>query len=540
LASDDIDRELADLRTNFIRNSARRLEDLSRFIDILAESPSDSPVLNDILREFHGLAGLGTTFGFAGVTSIARAAELECNAALSDLAMVPEVLDRCRKAVEHIQRELTTGGAPDTRPRVDSESRPGTIDVVLLEDDPDGHAVATAMLERQGMKVRGAYTRADALRLIEERLPQALICDILVPDGTGYDVVEHLRSRPGGQVPPAIITSGLHDFIDKVEAIRSGADAFFEKPLDWPSVVQTLEHLLRRAEDEAPRVLYIANQGAPAEFVESVLESAGYQVRVVSDPRHLDIDLSSFRPDIVLVDAMLPEVTGRHLAPYIRQKQSAATLPVVILGPVSVEEEIASIRAGVDDYLSAPVHPGLLLAFVEARIERSRYLRNLIEHDGLTGLLTHSAFMRRIKISYEDRSRKPEKPPTLVFGDLDHFKKINDTFGHPVGDRVLASLGSLLRKRMRRSDVVARYGGEEFAIVLNDLSADEALRLIDRIRQEFGGLEHHDDKGGIFHVTFSAGVAPLREDMTVESWKIAADQMLYSAKAQGRNRAILG
>ncbi|MEO8034672.1 MAG: diguanylate cyclase, partial [Acidobacteriota bacterium] len=221
-----------------------------------------------------------------------------------------------------------------------------------------------------------------------------------------------------------------------------------------------------------------------------------------------------------------------------RQKQSGATIPVVILGPPEVEEEILSIRAGVDDYLGTPVDPRLLLAFVEARIDRSRYLRNLIEHDGLTGLLTHSAFMRRVKICYDERSRKPDRPPLLVFGDLDHFKQINDTFGHPVGDRVLIALGSLLRKRMRRSDVVARYGGEEFAILLDDLSAEDGLRLTDRIRQEFADFEHRDESGAAFRVTFSAGIAPLSDDMTVEQWKVAADQALYSAKAGGRNRIV--
>lgn len=537
---EDVDAALAELRSTFIRNSGKRIEDISRLLEIIADGSGNPQPLDEVMRRFHSLAGLGTTFGFPGVTSIARAAELECSAGIANGAIVPQVLDRCRVAVERIQAELATGGMPEPPQRANVEPRSGPIDVVLLEDDPDGHALAVDQLERHGMVVRGAFSRAEAIRLIEERLPQALISDILVPDGTGYDVVEHLRSLPGGRIPPAIITSGLQGFIDKVEAIRSGADAFFEKPLDWTSLIRTLDHLLRRAEDEAPRVLYVASDLDHARFVESVLESAGYQVRVAPDPNHLDFDLSAFRPELVLVDAMLPEITGRHLAPYIRQKQSGATIPVVILGPPDVEEEILSIRAGVDDYLATPVDPRLLLAFVEARIDRSRYLRNLIEHDGLTGLLTHSAFMRRVKIRYDERSRKPGRPPILVFGDLDHFKQINDKFGHPVGDRVLMSLGALLRKRMRRSDVVARYGGEEFAILLDDLGIEDAFRLTDRIRQEFADQEHRDEAGAPFRVTFSAGVAPLRDDMTVELWKITADQALYKGKAEGRNRVVLG
>ncbi|MEO8033492.1 MAG: response regulator, partial [Acidobacteriota bacterium] len=332
-SDESVDAVLAELRSTFIRNSGKRIEDISRLLEILGDRSADPQALDEVMRRFHGLAGLGTTFGFAGVTSVARAAELECTAAIANRALLPQVLERCRIAVERIQAELATSGMPAPAHLVDIEPRSGPIDVILLEDDPDGHALAVDQLQRHGMTVRGAFTRADAIRLIEERLPQALISDILVPDGTGYDVVEHLRSIPGGRIPPAIITSGLQGFIDKVEAIRSGADAFFEKPLDWISLIRTLDHLLRRAEDEAPRVLYVASDLDHAQFVESVLESAGYQVRISSDPRHLDYDLSAFRPELVLVDATLPEVTGRHLAPYIRQKQSGATIPVVILGP---------------------------------------------------------------------------------------------------------------------------------------------------------------------------------------------------------------
>ena len=122
--------------------------------------------------------------------------------------------------------------------------------------------------------------------------------------------------------------------------------------------------------------------------------------------------------------------------------------------------------------------------------------------------------------------------------DLDHFKQVNDHYGHPVGDRVLAALSNLLRKKLRQSDTMGRYGGEEFAVLLEDLQEDEAVRLVSRLLEEFGRITHAVPGSGQFRVTFSAGVAMLGPDMDLEAWRQAADQALYAAKAAGRNRVV--
>jgi len=124
-----------------------------------------------------------------------------------------------------------------------------------------------------------------------------------------------------------------------------------------------------------------------------------------------------------------------------------------------------------------------------------------------------------------------------VMIDLDSFKTINDRFGHPMGDRVLVMLASLLRRRLRPTDVVGRYGGEEFAVLLEDLNLDEATRLVDRLRQEWASTDLHNAEGEVFHATLSAGVAALDPArMELDTWRDAADRALYAAKAEGRNR----
>ena len=123
--------------------------------------------------------------------------------------------------------------------------------------------------------------------------------------------------------------------------------------------------------------------------------------------------------------------------------------------------------------------------------------------------------------------------------DLDHFKQINDRHGHPAGDRVLAALAALLRRRLRQSDTIGRYGGEEFAVLLEDLKGDEAVRLVDRIRQDFAALDHAAESEVSFRGTFSAGVALLEDSMDAERWCQVADEALYAAKNAGRDRTAL-
>ncbi len=532
---------LEELREKFIRNSAGRLEDLAALIQLLASTPADSGALDELMRKLHGLAGLGATFGFVGVTTIARHAEIECQRVLNESRITtPELVEMLGETLHALRAEFESGGAPLPPFSFTGPTRHAEVDAVLLEDDPIAHGLLARILAKQGCSVRSAYTKADAIRLIDEKIPDALVADVMVPDGSGYDVVEHLRKKPGGDVPPVIITSAVQGFLDRVEAVRRGADAFFEKPIDFEVLVRTFENLLERTRESTPRILHVTDEDSDTEFIESVLESAGYIVRISRDARRFDAELGNFRPDLVLLNAEINAASPFDLTRWARQKQGLATMPVLILGGSgSPEMRMSCVRSGADDWLPLPLHPGLLLATVSARLEHARYVRNLLEHDGLTGLLTHSAFMRQMHRVWDEHERDSARRPSFILIDLDLFKHVNDTYGHPVGDRVLASLAAVLRKNLRRSDIIGRYGGEEFSVLLDDLPTSDAVRLMERIRLEFAETEHHDDSGRSFKVTFSAGISSIPAGATdPETWTVAADHALYAAKSEGRNRIV--
>ncbi len=533
---------LQKLRGDFLRGAVGRLQDMRDALQVLKVAP-DSPDTTRLLqRGFHGFAGSGATYGFPEVSRLGREGAEDVAAVVREHGL-PRTLDlerwgdriaRLEALLEAPPPEAESATPPPPPPEVRS------FDILVVDDDPVLVAAMTAVLQQEGFGVRSAGSRSQALAAVAERIPDGVVVDIRLPDGSGYEIVSHLRSLPGGERPPALILSMLGGFLDKVEAIHCGADGYFEKPPDWEALKRRLQHLLERGRPARSRLLLVEDEPAQAAFVSAVLGSAGYEVKVCDDPHRFENDLIASQPDLVLMDALLPGgISGFDLVRLLRQDERYTTLPVLFMtADDRVEAHVQAVRAGGDRFLVKPVPTALLLASVESAIERSRYLRGLLTRDGLTRLLTHSAFLERAELTLAQAQRGPDRlAAAWVMLDLDTFKGVNDRHGHPAGDRVLASLAALLRRRLRQTDAIGRYGGEEFAVLLHDLSREEAFRLVDRLREEFAETTHSSSDGTPFRCTFSAGIAMLdARRMDLDIWRALSDSALYDAKRTGRNR----
>lgn len=164
-------------------------------------------------------------------------------------------------------------------------------------------------------------------------------------------------------------------------------------------------------------------------------------------------------------------------------------------------------------------------------------MENMATTDGLTGLVNHRTFQDRFDEMLE-RAKRGDKPVSLLLTDIDHFKRVNDTYGHPVGDAVLKAVAKVLQDQARVVDVVARYGGEEFALVLEETDGQGAFILAERIREQIAALTHSSDQGG-FSTSMSLGIASFPADGTDKKLLIErADQGLYWAKEHGRNQSV--
>jgi diguanylate cyclase (GGDEF)-like protein len=526
---------LEGLQERFVQGAAERLERIEDLLDHLDADPADAGALRDLMLQFHGFSGAGSTYGFPRVSAVGLEGERLCDARLKERG-TPGARERelWRSLLHVLRAELQ--GRPSLEP-VQEAARP-PFDILVVESDPEVRAALQSLVAREGMTVRGAGGRREAEAEVSRKFPDGVIVDVRLPEGSSYEFVERLRNGLHGDGLPILMVGGSSAFINRVDAIHCGADGYFEEPVQRAAFVRRLEHLLERGRTEPPRVLSIEDDPDQAAFVQSVLESAGYRVRTCPDAGNLEVELNAFRPDLVLLDVHLPGTAGGFaIARYIRQQEAHAALPILFLTTRrELSSQIESIRSGADDYLVKPVAPGLLLSAAAARIERARFLKSLLERDGLTRLLNHTAFLERARALVSEWSGDRKGPLAMVLIDLDGFKSLNDRYGHPAGDRVLCSLAALLRRRLRQSDLLGRLGGDEFAATIENIGEKQALRLLDRLRRDFAAIPQIAPDGTRFRATFSAGVALLEPGMDAGRWRQNADAALYAAKNRGRNR----
>lgn len=298
---------------------------------------------------------------------------------------------------------------------------------------------------------------------------------------------------------------------------------------------------IRSSVADRPRVLSVEDDPAQAAWLRAVLENAGYEYVHCATICSFDEMLRDSCPDLLLLDVDLPGGNGFELARALRATQQNAALPIVFLTVDRGEDvRLRALGSGADDYITKPAAPELLLSAIDGRIRRSRATRAMLERDGLTGLLTRNAFMNRLSAVAGRLDRNSNSGAVLAVIDLDHFKLINDRYGHPTGDAVLQAMAEVFRYELRRADFAGRYGGEEFVVLLEGPTANDAVSVCERLLAHFRSVVHRGPGGVGFQATFSTGVAPypLARGKPAR-WLAAADRAVYRAKAAGRNRVFV-
>lgn len=529
-----------DLRDRFVARAFKRLDEMSTVVGSLENRPAEASSLRDLLRHFHWFAGQGTTFGFPEATRLGLEGEQHCEQIVSDSrSLTGQDAHKLHAYITAIRKHMKLAGGEQDQilePTAHvKEVKP--FEILIVDAEQESLLEMTRLLEDCGMSVRDARTVSGALGSMGGALPDAIIIEALLPDGNGYELAEQLRQLPGGHRPVILIVSRLSGFVDKVKAIHCGADAYFEKTANWERMVARLRFLLEKQRVEPYKILSVEDEPDQALFIKQFLESAGYNVRTCTDPRKIEESLAAFQPDLLLLDVVMPGVSGYEVARYVRQDDRYTTLPVVFLtAKGSVDHVVESAKSGVDAHLVKPVDPQLLLATVASHLERSRLLKSLIYRDGLTRLLTHSAFLEQAKVMVAGLRRHHDRSAALALIDMDHFKSVNAEYGHAVGDKVLTALATLLRQRLRQSDLIGRYGGQQFAVILEELQEFEAVNLMEKLLADFSAVRHHDASGVPFSATFSAGIAMFgSRTMDVDQWFEAAHKALAAAKKAGRS-----
>ena len=496
-------------------------------------------------RMVHTLAGSGGTFGFTGLGRAAREMEIQLKAALetgrkptkAQVGRIEGRLSDLQAAWADTAAEVAAIVA-DASPGGTSEKKePGNRLVFVLESDPDLLRELTRQLDYFGYLVRPFTTLRAFATALETDHPCAIIQDSRMSDGPSLDALATYQ-RGLARPVPAIVISTQGDLNSRLQAVRCGARAYFQKPFDIAALVDTLDLFSSTDVSESFRVLIVEDAPELSEHYALVLQGANMETRVINNPLDSLVALESFHPDLILMDVHMPHCSGLELAAIIRQQETYTGIPIVFLSSeTDSEKHLYAMSLGGDDFLIKPIVPAHLVSSVLSRIKRAKTLRALINHDGLTGLLNHSTTKERLLLEMERTSRL-KGHLSFAMVDLDTFKQVNDTYGHPTGDRVIKSLARLLKQRLRRTDLVGRFGGEEFAVILLDTDGPTAEGILDKIRDTFSQIEHrHEDV--VFKKTFSCGIASYPGFSGSSGLIEAADRALYAAKDGGRNRVVL-
>ena len=334
------------------------------------------------------------------------------------------------------------------------------------------------------------------------------------------------------QCPTSVSLVVLSETIDlrcRVNAWHDGVGAVVQVDSTGDEIVDAIEHAAGSVSHAVSRVLLVDDDESILAVCEHILSESGIQCETLQNPEDILEVISVFRPDLLIIDRHMPDYDGLEVAAAIRQQSAYTNLPLIFLTrDDSLESRVDAIKAGGDGYVTKPVDMEYLLALVRQRILRSRQLQAMISRDGLTGLLNHAAFYKRLQ-SEIAHSVRSGSPLSVMLLDLDHFKKVNDTWGHPTGDAVLQSLSRLLRQRLRSGDHCGRLGGEEFAVMFTNTKGEDALGVGEKLLAAFRDVVHHCGTE-TFTLTFSAGLSELTADMTAERILASADRALYAAK----------
>lgn len=274
-------------------------------------------------------------------------------------------------------------------------------------------------------------------------------------------------------------------------------------------------------------------------YLKESLEKQSYYVSIaLTAERGLKIFYES-KPDLILLDILLPDISGIEVLNQIIGKAKKERIPIIIIsGEYSKEMQIQAYSLGVMDFLQKPVDIDLFLVLIRNRFQLKREWQESIIVDELTGAFNRKHFNQTMKQLISDFKRS-KRIFSLALIDLDHFKKINDTYGHLIGDEVLQIFSQLVQNSLRAGDTFCRYGGEEFAVFLPNTSADSALLVIERIQERFYASEFFG-KNETFHVTFSSGITEITNgDNIADKLVEEADKALYASKYAGRNQTTL-
>ena len=447
--------------------------------------------------------------------------------------------------------------------------------VLVVDDILPNVKLLEAKLSCEYYDVITATSGQEALDKVANENPDIVLLDVMMPGMDGFEVCTKIKENPDTAHIPVVMVTALTDVQDKVRGLQAGADDFLSKPINDTALMARVRSLarLKMALDEWRLRENAANQfgvvseksnimSEPVEGARILLvEDKDFEKTKITEALAADLNIvmsvdSGMKAmeliatqdfDVLMVSIGLREEDGLRLCSHFRSNERSRAVPIVMIAEEEDMDRVAhGLEMGAHDYIMRPIEKSELMARVRTQIRRKRFqerLRSTYEislsmalTDSLTGLYNRRYLEVHLEKLIENNARS-NKAMGVIMMDIDHFKNVNDTHGHNVGDEVLKIFSERMKNNLRSFDLVARLGGEEFVAILPDVTPERAYMVAERLRRSICdvpvacGVE-----GGLLTITTSVGGAIINNGgHSIPAVLERADKCLYEAKHGGRN-----
>lgn len=454
-----------------------------------------------------------------------------------------------------------------------------TARVLVVDDVLPNVKLLEAKLTSEYFDVLSATSGLEALEIVQREQPDIVLLDVMMPGMNGFEVCRKIKEDPVTNHIPVIMVTALDQMSDKIAGLEAGAEDFLTKPIDDISLFARVKSLVRlkvmmdelkNRENTGAMLGWSKPEDVAETFVpsntsillvddnEKVAKRVGQMLSEIATVTHstggenVAERAREKNYDLVIVSLSMRETDGLWICSKLRSFEETRHVPILVVVDDcerGSKQLVRALEMGVNDYLIPPVERLELTARARTQVRRKRYSDRLWENfhlsmqlattDAVTGLYNRHYMNSHLETLLR-HARQASKPLSLAMLDIDHFKPVNDTYGHAAGDEILHEFAKRIARNVRGVDLAARYGGEEFVVVMPDTVEADAKMIAERLRQTISNTPFTLADGTNINITVSLGLACITDDViTTADLLERADSALYQAKHDGRNRVVI-
>lgn len=454
-----------------------------------------------------------------------------------------------------------------------------TARILVVDDTYLNVKLLEAKLVHEYYVVTSANNGFKALAMIEQEPPDLVLLDVMMPEMDGFEVCRQIKANPNSAHIPVVMVTALTDVTDRVKGLEAGADDFLTKPINDLALMARVRSLLRLKTisdewrlrektamqfgsvsskgDEAmslagSNIILLEDEGDDRDFIIKTLTGLSANVECVGKVSDAASMGRTGYYDVVIASNNLASEDALTLCAQLRSHEQTRQLPLILLGTTEEMPRIAKgLDIGANDYLVRPLDANELIARTRTQLRHKRHYENLRKNfetsmtlslvDPLTGAYNRRYLEAHLPRMLE-RMKATNKELAILTIDIDHFKAVNDTYGHASGDAVLKSVVTSIQNGVRPSDLVVRMGGEEFVVIMPETPLATAEMVGERLRARIAESDVSiPDQVKAITVSVSIGCVVSRDTSETETAILhRADAALYQAKETGRNRVVVG